>query len=126
MHNSAARSEAAATALKSELVLPSPPLSPAPSPSPVPTLPRRRVNPLSLSLSSSFPVLRRSPLSPASFYRVAVPWSPARLNDSSGTIRGFLVCGPTRRGEDRAGERKGNGRIFIWRYYLLRSDGAAK
>lgn len=90
MHNSAARSEAAATALKSELVLRPLALPPAalrrrsslpPSPF-VPILPRRRVNPLSLSLSlfhlpfpSSLPPTPRAhvlPLSPpASFSCVA-------------------------------------------------------
>ncbi|TGZ47438.1 hypothetical protein DBV15_00138 [Temnothorax longispinosus] len=115
VHNSAARSEAAATALKSELVL-RPPRVPS-RPPPFATL----------------PPCRRLPC--LSFLVVASVESRARLNDSSGTIRGFLVCGPTRRGGEGRGRTKrarGRGRTVEYLFGGTRSgiissgsDGAA-
>lgn len=86
MHNSAARSEAAATALKSELVLRPLALPPPPHLSlPYPTLASTLLSFSSRTLLPSLAYISRS-RRVLQFRGVS-----ARLNDSSGPIRGFLL-----------------------------------
>lgn len=140
MHNSAARSDAAATALKSELVLRPLALPPAPLSSP-PYLSFLVVSStLSFSLlhlpfpsSVLTPFSPFSPFPPASFSRVARCSSveSRAVERFLGHYSRFsgLWTDETREGRS---ERAGRGKrenIYLAvpkRYYLLRSDGAAK
>jgi len=98
VHNSAARSEAAANALKSELVLRPLALPPPPPLSAYPT--RRGINsPLLLPPADPL-VVSRLHLPFASC--VAVPWSLGAVERFFGlSIRGFLVWCDETKGEGR-------------------------